>query len=257
MAGGRRRAKRRRGRRPNAGRRRCHAAAGSSTKGPGARPSKDHRLARRGRHAKAGDGCGLTADCLVLLLHISEVEMKLFLLNPAITPRPCQEGAHASHLRGERGNAVRVAPAERHGRATVAPSMTGPSLSPSIPPSIKARCTVLTADSSSEMAPEEGLEPTTLRLTALPAASPFMRYRPLPSLLDLARWAPCPGSSPQIPAETQDSAIISPSFDCPIDQARHKPISRPSSPADVRAVAGRLGRAGLADQRDVGRRMSF
>ena len=61
--------------------------------------------------------------------------------------------------------------------------------------------------------------PIPLRLTALPATSLLVPARPQPSLFELARQAPGPRSSPPIPAETQHSAIISPSFDSLIDQS--------------------------------------
>ena len=95
-----------------------------------------------------------------------------------------------------------------------------------------------------KMAPEERLEPTTLRLTALPAASPMVPSRPLPSLLELPPRGPCPRSSPPIPAETQDSAIISPSL-----------IARRPSPLSERWSNQRLPLAGHDHCRHARRRL--
>jgi hypothetical protein len=63
------------------------------------------------------------------------------------------------------------------------------------------------------MAPEEGLEPTTLRLTALPDAFPMVPARPRRALLELDRPARDPRWSPPVPFLTQESAINPPSVD--------------------------------------------
>ena len=55
------------------------------------------------------------------------------------------------------------------------------------------------------MAPEEGLEPTTLRLTALPAASPLVPGRPRKSPPEPEATCPRPRFSPLVPAGPQES----------------------------------------------------
>jgi hypothetical protein len=176
-------------------------------------------------------GCGvLPADCIVLSLLSSEMERSRSSRTDGRVKRALACTHCFTRKRSEMQRAVRVRTQASSMELQASQQRRRQKISPSVPPSSEALLCRLSADSSSEMAPEEGLEPTTLRSTALPASSPLVPHCALPSLLEVAGQAPCPRSSPQSPAETQDSAIISPSFDSPIKQSRYWPISATDLP---------------------------
>ena len=159
------------------------------------------RLIRR----RVETAVALPADLRCAIAPQQRVRDEIARTEPAVATRPCQRGATASHLRGERSNGGGAAarpPQSVMDELQLRQARRGKNISPSIPPSIKAPCTVLAPIRVQKLAPEEGLEPTTLRLTALPAASPTVPACPSESPFAIRIAHPRSPTGPAHPCAT-------------------------------------------------------